>query len=84
MYRTEGWECFPQAEPAIRFGNDGLAPSLDAIALFKGITFPVKPMSFFRWRGESIKALGNAIVPQVAFQTFKAIATMEERLNKMS
>jgi DNA (cytosine-5)-methyltransferase 1 len=30
------------------------------------ITFP-------KWRNESIKAAGNAIVPQVAYQIFKAI-----------
>jgi DNA (cytosine-5)-methyltransferase 1 len=30
------------------------------------ITFP-------KWRNESIKAAGNAIVPQVAHQIFKAI-----------
>jgi len=26
-----------------------------------------------KWRNESIKAYGNAIVPQVAFEIFKAI-----------
>ena len=31
-------------------------------------------MSISRWRNESIKALGNAIVPQVALQIFKAIS----------
>jgi DNA (cytosine-5)-methyltransferase 1 len=31
-----------------------------------GITFP-------KWRAESIKGYGNAIVPQVAFEIFKAI-----------
>jgi DNA (cytosine-5)-methyltransferase 1 len=30
------------------------------------ITFP-------KWRNESIKAAGNAIVPQVAYQIFKSI-----------
>lgn len=28
-----------------------------------------------KWRKESIKAYGNAIVPQVAFEIFKAIET---------
>lgn len=41
-------------------GNDGLSERLD------GITFS-------KWRNESIKAYGNAIVPQVAFEIFKAI-----------
>jgi DNA (cytosine-5)-methyltransferase 1 len=36
-----------------------------------GITFP-------KWRRESIKAYGNAIVPQVALQIFKAIQAHED------
>ncbi|MDY0104633.1 MAG: DNA cytosine methyltransferase [Lentimicrobium sp.] len=53
------WEQFPTQSP-ICSGNDGFSSRLD------GITFP-------KWRNESIKAYGNAIVPQVAFQIFKAI-----------
>lgn len=41
--------------------DDGLSRELD------GITVP-------RWRRESLKAYGNAIVPQVAFEIFKAIS----------
>lgn len=55
---------FPTVEPTIRGGNDGIPRKLD------GITFP-------KWRNESIKAYGNAIVPQVAFQIFKAIGAHE-------
>ena len=51
---------FPTVEPTIRGGNDGIPRELD------GITFP-------KWRNESIKGYGNAIVPQIAFQIFKAI-----------
>ena len=40
-----------------------------------GITFP-------KWRNESIKAAGNAIVPQVVYQIFKAIQQYELTLNK--
>lgn len=54
-----GWEGFPTFPPVCG-GDDGLPRELD------GITFP-------RWRKESIKAYGNAIVPQVAYQIFKAI-----------
>ena len=54
------WTKFPITEPTICSGNDGISNELD------GITFP-------KWRNESIKAFGNAIVPQVAFQIFKAI-----------
>jgi DNA (cytosine-5)-methyltransferase 1 len=53
------WESFPTESP-ICSGNDGISDRLD------GITFP-------KWRNESIKAFGNAIVPQVAFEIFKAI-----------
>jgi DNA (cytosine-5)-methyltransferase 1 len=30
-------------------------------------------ITFSKWRTESIKAYGNAIVPQVAYQIFKAL-----------
>jgi DNA (cytosine-5)-methyltransferase 1 len=30
-------------------------------------------ITFSKWRNESIKAGGNAIVPQVVYQIFKAI-----------
>lgn len=62
------WENFPTQSPICR-GNDGLPGSLD------GITFP-------KWRNESIKAYGNAIVPQVAYQIFKAINEFELLVNK--
>ena len=50
---------FPTQSP-ICFGDDGLPTELD------GITFP-------KWRNESIKAAGNAVVPQVVYQIFKSI-----------
>ncbi len=62
------WQNFPATEPAIRRGDDG-----DALGL-SGITFS-------RWRQESIKALGNSMVPQVVHEIFKAIEQVEETLN---
>jgi len=56
---TNAWKNFP-TQPPICSRDDGLSDRLD------GITFP-------KWRNESIKAYGNAIVPQVALQIFKAI-----------
>jgi len=53
------WQDFPTVAPLCG-GDDGLPKELD------GITFP-------KWRRQSIKAYGNAIVPQVALQIFKAI-----------
>ena len=57
------WENFP-TQPPICGGDDGLPRELD------GITFP-------KWRRESIKAYGNAIVPQVALRIFEAIQEYE-------
>ena len=53
------FENFPTQSP-ICGGDDGISTALD------GITFS-------KWRNESIKAYGNAIVPQVAYEIFKAI-----------
>jgi DNA (cytosine-5)-methyltransferase 1 len=53
------WQNFPTVSP-ICSRNDGISNRLD------GITFS-------KWRNESIKAGGNAIVPQVVYQIFKAI-----------
>lgn len=50
---------FPTQSPVCG-GDDGFSYKLD------GITFS-------KWREESIKAYGNAIVPQVAYEIFKAI-----------
>ena len=61
------WENFPTQSP-ICGGDDGFPKKLD------GITFP-------KWRKESIKAYGNAIVPQVAFEIFKAIQSFEDLVN---
>jgi len=57
------WDRFPTQSPVCR-RNDGLSSRLD------GITFP-------KWRNESIKAYGNAVVPQVVYQIFKAIEAYE-------
>jgi len=57
------WNNFPTQHP-ICSGDDGLPTELD------GITFS-------KWRQESIKGYGNAIVPQVAYEIFKVI----QRLN---
>jgi len=63
------WENFPTEYPLCN-GNDGISKRLD------GITFS-------KWRSESIKAGGNAIVPQVAFEIFKTINIFEEQLKNL-
>jgi DNA (cytosine-5)-methyltransferase 1 len=64
QFRIENWKNFPTVSP-ICDGNDGLSDRLDRI------TFP-------KWRNESIKAGGNAVVPQVVYQIFKAIEKYNE------
>ena len=59
------WQGFPTESPVCS-GDDGIPSELD------GITFS-------KWRNESIKAYGNAIVPQVVYQIFKAIEDHDYR-----
>ena len=61
------WENFP-TQPPICGGNDGLPTQLD------GITFP-------KWRNESIKGYGNAVVPQVVYQIFQCLMNLESKSN---
>lgn len=61
--RRHGWENFP-TQPPVCGGDDGLPARLD------GITFP-------SWRMQSIKAYGNAIVPQVFYQIAETINEYE-------
>ena len=62
----KSWSGFPSFT-FVCGRNDGLPKELD------GFTFS-------RWRRESIKAYGNAIVPQVALQIFQAIEQYEVSL----
>ena len=62
-YQRNAWDSFPSVSPICN-GDDGLSNRLDSI------TFP-------KWRNESIKAGGNAVVPQVVHQIFKAIEQYE-------
>lgn len=76
------WEEFPTQSPVCS-RDDGFPALLDADTLFRmyGIEHPRQPaIGFARWRNESIKAFGNAIVPQVALEIFKAIAASEKNL----
>jgi len=64
-YTSSNFQNFPTVSPICN-GDDGLSNRLDSI------TFP-------KWRNESIKAGGNAIVPQVVYQIFKAIEQYEQQ-----
>ena len=59
------WRDFPSVSPVHR-GNDGLPFDVDRLTL-----------SFGKWRTEALKAYGNAIVPQVMYEIFRAIEQVE-------
>ena len=61
------WRNFPTVSPVHR-GNDGLPFPLDDLTL-----------SPAKWRTEALKAYGNAIVPQVMYEIFRAIEIAERR-----
>jgi DNA (cytosine-5)-methyltransferase 1 len=58
------WDIFPTQSP-ICGRDDGIPGGLD------GITFS-------KWRNESIKGYGNAVVPQVVYAIFKTIEEYEQ------
>jgi DNA (cytosine-5)-methyltransferase 1 len=41
-------------------------------------------LSFGKWRTEALKAYGNAIVPQVMYEIFRAIDIIENHERKLS
>lgn len=61
--KIKWWEIFPAISPFCT-GSNGLSGKLD------GITFP-------KWRIESIKGGGNAVVPQLVYRIFKIIEAFD-------
>lgn len=61
MLPGERWKGFPTVS-AVHRGNDGLPFDVDDLAI-----------PFVKWKNESLKAYGNAIVPQVMYGIFQAI-----------
>lgn len=66
LHPSERWRSFP-AVSAVHRGNDGIPFDVDKLAI-----------PFGKWRTESIKAYGNAIVPQVMYRIFEAIEALEK------
>ena len=62
----ERWKGFPTVS-AVHRGNDGLPFDVD------DLTIP-----FAKWRTESLKAFGNAIVPQVMYRIFQCIQIVND------
>ncbi len=65
LQQSGWWRNFPTQSPVCR-GNDGIPFDVDSLTI-----------SFPKWRQESIKAYGNAWVPQVAYEIFRAIEAEE-------
>lgn len=65
LWKEQRWEHFPTVPPVHR-RNDGLPLLVDDLTL-----------SFGKWRTEALKAYGNAIVPQVMYEIFRAIEQVE-------
>ena len=65
--KRDSWDSFPTQSP-ICGGDDGLPKELDSISISK-------------YKKESIMAYGNAIVPQVVYEIFKAIQSFDDLVN---
>jgi DNA (cytosine-5)-methyltransferase 1 len=59
VLQIQNWDRFPTQSPVCG-GDDGISHRLDNI-------------TFSKWRNESIKGYGNAVVPQVVYRIFKTI-----------
>lgn len=68
LHPKERWASFPTIS-AVHRGNDGIPFDVDKLAISIG-----------KWRTESLKAYGNAIVPQVMYRIFEAIEALENDL----
>ena len=66
-FERRDFASFPTKSP-ICGGNDGIPRELDSI-------------TFSKWRNQSIKGYGNAIVPQVAYEIFKSIQSFDDLVN---
>lgn len=81
------WENFPTQSPVCD-GNDGFSSELlrqrireDCMGVISEEEIDkILSKAYKEWRNETIKAGGNAIVPHVAFQIFKAIELYELNL----
>jgi len=65
-FKQNYWGKFPTQSP-ICGGDDGIPKELDNI-------------TFSKWKKETIKAYGNAIVPQVAYEIFKTIQYYDDNI----
>lgn len=79
FYTTENWENFPTQSPVCG-RNDGFPDIVDIVALLERRKAREPYIRFGRWKKESIKAYGNAIVWIIAFKIFQSIEEINEIL----
>lgn len=77
------WEKFPIESPVCN-GNDGISAGLDRITVQArdGRRTLTDKQSYNKWREESIKAGGNAMVPPLVLEIFKAIDKFNQIIKK--
>lgn len=73
------WTSFPTQSPVCG-RDDGLSARLDACAIPEWVRGGRRFRFSGYWRRESIKAYGNAVVPQVVLQIFETINEYENAL----
>ena len=78
-------EWLPTQSPVHR-GDDGLPFSVDDLTIpwikWRPKDADRRRGNFSKWRTESLKAYGNAIVPQVMYEIFRAIELTEREMQK--
>ena len=75
------WEEFP-TQPPVCGGDDGISDWLDPVAVFEGVNPSKRTIPFNRWRSESIKAYGNAVVVPLIIKIFETIKLYEQSAQK--
>lgn len=72
MERTRSWRQNPNIA-----GPDWRHTDAEILSKFNGIPSELDGITFPKWKTESIKAYGNSVSPQVAYQIFQTIQKYE-------
>jgi len=74
--RIPNWNDFPTQSPVCG-RNDGIPGIVDIVTILEGRRARQPYIPYGRWRKESVKGFGNAVVPQVPLQIFETIKKYE-------
>lgn len=69
---------FSRANGRKGYNFKNISDEFPILSGYDGFPYKLDSITFSKWRNESIKAYGNAIVPQVAFNIFKTIQEFED------